>query len=82
MPITCTLNAFSIDDSLARPGAIAATQRRIIRSIVDARDVDGFEVSKVEVDFLPLPKVSLTVTPSSGARPGTRSLDAVPSESE
>jgi hypothetical protein len=43
-------------DSLARPGAIAATQRSIIRSIVGARDVEGFEVSKVEVDFLPLPK--------------------------
>ena len=57
-------------DSLARPGAIAATQRRIIRSIVGARDVDGFGVSKVEVDFLPLPKVSLTVTPKDGARPG------------
>ncbi len=69
-------------DSLARPGAIAATQRRIIRSIVDARDVEGFEVSKVEVVFLPLPKVSLTVTPNGGARPLVRSLASVPSESE
>jgi phosphate transport system substrate-binding protein len=68
-------------DSLARPGAIAATQRRIIRSIVGARDVGGFEVSKVEVDFLPLPKVSLTVTPK-GVAPGTHPLDSGPSESE
>ena len=68
-------------DLLARPGAIAATQRRIIRSIVGARDVGGFEVSKVEVDFLPLPKVSLTVTPK-GVAPGTHPLDSGPSESE
>ena len=68
-------------DLLARPGAIAATQRSIIRSIVGARDVDGFEVSKVEVDFLPLPKVSLTVTPRA-ARPRGHPFDSDPSESQ
>ncbi len=50
-------------DSLARPGALAAMQRRIIRSIMDVREVGGFEVTKVEIDFLPLPKVGLMVTP-------------------
>jgi len=54
-------------DSLARPGAIAAMQRRIIRSIESARELGEFAVSKVEVDFLPLPKVALTVTPEGSA---------------
>jgi phosphate transport system substrate-binding protein len=50
-------------DSLRRPGAISALQRRIVRSIIGVRDVGGFEVSKVEIVFLPLPKVALTVSP-------------------
>jgi len=50
-------------DSLRRPGAISALQRRIVRSIMGVRDVGGFEVAKVEIVFLPLPKVALTVSP-------------------
>jgi hypothetical protein len=59
-------------DALARPGAIAAMQRRIIRSILEVREVGGFEVSKVEIDFLPLPKVALEVTPKGGGKAGRK----------
>ncbi len=69
-------------DSLARPGAIAATQRRIIRSILGVREVGGFEVSKVEVVFLPLPKVSLMVTPKGGGSAVGRLSDPDADESE
>jgi phosphate transport system substrate-binding protein len=55
-------------DSLARPGALAAMQRRIIRTIMGVREVGNFEVSKVDVVFLPLPKVTLTVTPKDVLR--------------
>ena len=61
-------------DAMARPGALAAMQRRIIRSIMDVREVGGFEVSKVAIDFLPLPKVGLVVTPK--VRSGGRPVDA------
>lgn len=54
-------------DALARPGALSAFQRRIIRSIMDVQSVGGFQVSKVEIDFLPLPAVSLEVTPEDSA---------------
>ena len=50
-------------DSLNRPGPIAAIQRRIIRSILSVREVGSFEVSKVSIDFLPLPKIVLVVRP-------------------
>ena len=56
------------DDSLARPGALAAMQRRIIRTIMGVREVGNFEVSKVDIVFLPLPKVTLTVTPKDVLR--------------
>ncbi len=46
-----------------RPGALSAVQRRIIRSIIGVQEVGGFEVTKVEIDFLPLPGVSLVVSP-------------------
>lgn len=57
-------------DSLARPGALSAMQRRIVRSVMAAREVGGFEVSKVEIDFLPLPKVALELTPKGRGRSG------------
>ena len=50
-------------DSLRRPGALSALQRRIVRSILGVREVGSFEVSKVEIVFLPLPKVALVVSP-------------------
>jgi phosphate transport system substrate-binding protein len=68
-------------DALARPGAIAAVQRRIIRSILGVREVGGFEVSKVDINFLPLPKVALTVTPIGGSG-GGRQTTVNPSDSE
>ena len=55
-------------DSLRRPGAISAVQRKIIRSIIGIRQVGSFEVAKVEIVFLPLPKVSLTVSPKDVLR--------------
>jgi phosphate transport system substrate-binding protein len=56
-------------DAVARPSALAAMQRRIISSIMGVQEVGGFEVSKVEIDFLPLPSVSLQVTPKGASAP-------------
>jgi hypothetical protein len=55
-------------DSLNRPGGMSALQRRIIRSIMGVSEVGSFEVSKVEIVFLPLPKVSLVMSPKDVVR--------------
>jgi phosphate transport system substrate-binding protein len=55
-------------DSFRRPGALSAMQRKIVRSIMDVREVGSFEVSKVEIVFLPLPKVALVVSPKDVIR--------------
>ena len=48
--------------------ALSAIQRRIIRSIMGVSEVGSFEVSKVEIVFLPLPKVSLVMSPKDVVR--------------
>ena len=58
-----------LDRMLARharqhPGPLAAIQRTIVRGIVDASEIGGFTVDKVEVDLFPLPKVKLVMTPT------------------
>ena len=56
-------------DALLRPNAVSAFQRRIISSIMGVEEVGGFQVSKVEIDFLPLPSVSLDVQPKGSGAP-------------
>jgi hypothetical protein len=46
------------------PGPLAAIQRTIVRGIVDASEIGGFSVDKVEVSLLPLPRVKLVMTPT------------------
>lgn len=53
-------------DARKRPGAVATMQRRVIRAIIDASSSDEYQVSKVEVTLLPLPKVQLIISPSGG----------------
>lgn len=58
-----------LDRMLARherqyPGPRAMIQRTIVRGIVDASEIGGFTVDKVEVDLFPLPKVKLVLTPT------------------
>lgn len=53
-------------DARKRPGAVATMQRRVIRAIIDASSSDEYQVSKVEVTLLPLPKVQLTISPAGG----------------
>jgi hypothetical protein len=48
----------------ANPGPLAAIQRTIVRGIMDAGEIGGFSVDKVEVDLFPLPKVKLVLTPT------------------
>jgi len=45
-------------------GPVAAIQRTIVRTIVDASDMGGFSVEKVEIDFFPLPRVKFALAPS------------------
>lgn len=67
-------------DWLVRPGALSAIQRRIIHSIIGVQEVGGFEVTKVVVDFLPLPNVSLVVSPKNGYAAQQQAAAAVHSE--
>lgn len=50
-------------DSRARRSIRSALQRRLIQSIIDISESDGFQVTKVDVTLLPLPKVDLTISP-------------------
>ncbi len=48
-----------------RPGLLSAIQRRIVRTVIDVSSTEGYQVSKVEISFFPLPSVTLVVTPSA-----------------
>jgi hypothetical protein len=45
------------------PGALPAIQRTIVRTIIEASEIGGFSVEKVEVDLFPLPSVKLVMAP-------------------
>jgi len=53
-------------DAQQRPGILPATQRRVVRAVLDASATSGFAVSSVEIDFLPLPGVNLVMSPTTG----------------
>ena len=69
-------------DSLNRPGAMSALQRRIIRSIMCVSEVGSFEVSKVEIAFLPLPKISLVMSPKDVVRANGQQASAAANDAE
>lgn len=46
------------------PGPLSAVQRTIVRGIMDASEVGGFTVDKVEVNLFPLPKVKFVLSPT------------------
>ncbi len=50
-------------DARHRVGLVAVLQRRIVRAVLDAIEGGGLEVRNVTVTFLPLPNVSLSVSP-------------------
>lgn len=65
-------------DSRARKSLRSAVQRRLIQAIIDISESDGFQVSKVDVTLLPLPKVDLTISPKgSGGSDTTAVLRAI-----
>jgi len=50
--------------ALRNPGPLSALQRMIVRSVLEASDLNGLAVDKVEIDMFPLPKVKVVVAPS------------------
>lgn len=46
------------------PGPMSAIQRTIVRGILDASEIGGFSVEKVDVDLFPLPKVKFILAPT------------------
>ncbi len=46
------------------PGPVALIQRTIVRGILDATEIGGFSVDKVDVDLFPLPRVKFVLTPT------------------
>ncbi|MBU8543167.1 MULTISPECIES: hypothetical protein [Roseomonadaceae] len=46
------------------PGPVALVQRTIVRGILDATEIGGFTVDKVDVDLFPLPRVKFVLTPT------------------
>ncbi len=51
-------------DAHQRPGALPAIQRSIVRSVLDVTETQGYEISRVEVELIPLPSVKLIVSPT------------------
>ena len=48
-------------DARIRVGALPVMQRSIVRSILEVSETAGFEISKVEIEFVPLPSVKLVM---------------------
>ncbi|MBU8536964.1 hypothetical protein [Falsiroseomonas tokyonensis] len=46
------------------PGPLAVVQRTIVRGILDATEIGGFTVDKVDVDLFPLPRVKFVLSPT------------------
>lgn len=46
------------------PGPFDAMQRAVVRAVLDASEIGGFSVEKVEIDIFPLPRVKLVLTPA------------------
>lgn len=46
------------------PGAFEAMQRAIVRGVLEASEIGGFTVDKVEIDLFPWPKVKLILVPT------------------
>jgi phosphate transport system substrate-binding protein len=53
-----------IQDAHNRPGALPGFQRKIVRSILDVSEDEGYEISQVVIEILPLPSVKLVVSPT------------------
>lgn len=45
------------------PAPLDAMQRAIVRAVLDANEIGGFSVDKVEIDLFPLPKLKLILAP-------------------
>lgn len=46
------------------PGPFDAMQRAVVRAVLDASEIGGFSVEKVEIDIFPLPRVKFVLTPA------------------
>lgn len=46
------------------PGTFEAMQRAIVRAVLEASEIGGFSVEKVEIDLFPWPKVKLQLVPA------------------
>ena len=49
---------------LRQPGPVAAIERAIVRAVADASELGGFQVGKLKVNVLPLPKVRFELVPN------------------
>jgi phosphate transport system substrate-binding protein len=53
-------------DRHERPDLLATMQRSIVRSVLDVSEVAGYDISKVEIEIVPLPQVRLFAEPKDG----------------
>ena len=51
-------------DARERSGLLASMQRSIVRSVLDVSEAAGYEISKVEIEFIPLPSAKLIMEPT------------------
>jgi hypothetical protein len=51
-------------DAHVRLGRVPELQRGIVRSVLDVSETAGYEISRVEIEILPLPSVKLVMAPS------------------
>jgi phosphate transport system substrate-binding protein len=54
-------------DAHNRTGAIPAIQRKIVRSVLELGESEGYEINQVDIELLPLPSVRLTLQPTAAS---------------
>jgi hypothetical protein len=47
-----------------RSGLVAAAERSIVQSLLDAQELGGYEIETVEVDLFPWPSVKFAISPA------------------
>jgi len=54
-------------DARTRTGAVPDIQRKIVRSVLEVSEAEGYDINQVDIELLPLPSVRLVLKPTPGA---------------
>jgi len=58
-------------DARVRTGAVPQLQRKIVHSVLEVSEAEGYDISQVDIELLPLPSMKLVLKPTSPAATST-----------